>query len=110
MNWWNARRAPYLKPPTSRTPASTGPKETSSAQENDQELPRGSDQEACAETVTIVTDTSFTCEDNAADQPKPRPLSLILTYTHNGRGHEASNITASISGHQSLGMCESNWP
>ena len=38
-----------------------------------------------AETVTNVTDTFLTSEDNAADQPKPRPLSPILTYTHNVR-------------------------
>ncbi|KAL0743531.1 hypothetical protein Bca4012_085044 [Brassica carinata] len=83
-----------LKPPTSPTPASTGPKKTAPAQENS-ELPGGNDvvetvdgsvnttESASvpqAETVINVTDTSLTAEENEADQPKPRPLSPYTMY------------------------------
>ncbi|KAF8085031.1 hypothetical protein N665_0685s0023 [Sinapis alba] len=83
-----------LKPPTSPTPASTGPKKTASAEENS-ELPGGNDvlgtvdgsvnttESASApeaETVNNVTDTSLTPEESAAEQPKPRPLSPYTMY------------------------------
>ncbi|KAF8048321.1 hypothetical protein N665_2562s0003 [Sinapis alba] len=83
-----------LKPPTSPTPASTGPKKTASAEENS-ELPGGNDVLGTAdgsvnttesasvpeaETVNNVTDTSLTPEESAADQPKPRPLSPYTMY------------------------------
>uniref|UniRef100_A0A1J3GVN7 Protein TIC 62, chloroplastic n=1 Tax=Noccaea caerulescens TaxID=107243 RepID=A0A1J3GVN7_NOCCA len=83
-----------LKPPTSPIPASTGPKKTTSAEEKT-ELPGGNDvlvivdgsvnttQSSSvpeAATVSNVTDTSLTSEDNAADQPKPRPLSPYTMY------------------------------
>ncbi|CAH2053351.1 unnamed protein product [Thlaspi arvense] len=88
-----------LKPPTSPTPASTGLKETASEKtasaEENLELPGGNDVLETvdgsvnttppssvpeAETVNNVTDTSLTSEDNAADKPKPRPLSPYTMY------------------------------
>ncbi|CAN8269049.1 unnamed protein product [Cochlearia groenlandica] len=58
-----------LKPPTSPTPAPTGPKKTTSAEENS-ELPKGND-------VLETVDN----KDNVADQPKPtRPLSPYTMY------------------------------
>ncbi|CAH8342015.1 unnamed protein product [Eruca vesicaria subsp. sativa] len=83
-----------LKPPTSPTPASTGPKKTAPAEENS-ELPGGNNvvetvdgsvnttESASvpeAEVVNNVTDTSLTPEEIAADQPKPRPLSPYTMY------------------------------
>lgn len=83
-----------LKPPTSPTPASTGPKKTAPAEEIS-ELPGGNDvlqtvdgsvitTESASvpetETVNSVTDTSLTPEESAADQPKPRPLSPYTMY------------------------------
>ncbi|CAN7000526.1 unnamed protein product [Brassica rapa subsp. trilocularis] len=83
-----------LKPPTSPTPASTGPKKTAPAEEIS-EVPGGNDvlqtvdgsvnttESASvpeAETVDSVTDTSLTPEESAADQPKPRPLSPYTMY------------------------------
>nr|VDD45836.1 unnamed protein product [Brassica oleracea] len=83
-----------LKPPTSPTPASTGPKKTAPAEEIS-EVPGGNDvvetvdgsvittESASvpeAETVNSVTDTSLTPEESAADQPKPRPLSPYTMY------------------------------
>ncbi|VVA98158.1 unnamed protein product [Arabis nemorensis] len=87
-----------LKPPTSPTPASTGPKEPTSDKtataEDNSELP-GSNNDVLksvdgsvnttpsvteAATVNNVTDTSLTSEDNTADQPKPRPLSPYTMY------------------------------
>ncbi|KAG2306194.1 hypothetical protein Bca52824_025942 [Brassica carinata] len=83
-----------LKPPTSPTPASTGPKKTALAEEIS-ESPGGNDVVETvdgsvnttetasvpeAETVINVTDTSLTPEENEADQPKPRPLSPYTMY------------------------------
>ncbi|KFK39221.1 hypothetical protein AALP_AA3G215400 [Arabis alpina] len=85
-----------LKPPTSPSPASTGPKKTATAEDNS-ELP-GSNNDVlksidgsvnttpssivpeAATTVNNVTDTSLTSEDNTADQPKRRPLSPYTMY------------------------------
>ncbi|KAJ0264428.1 Protein TIC 62 [Hirschfeldia incana] len=83
-----------LKPPTSPTPASTGPKKTATAEESS-ELSGGNDvlgtvdgsvnttESASvpeAATVNNVTDTSLTPEENAVDKPKPRPLSPYTMY------------------------------
>ncbi|ESQ48005.1 hypothetical protein EUTSA_v10020309mg [Eutrema salsugineum] len=86
-----------LKPPTSPSPGSTGPKETASEKtastEGNSELQGGNDvldtvdgsvnttpSVSEAATVNNVTDTSVTSEDNATDQPKPRPLSPYTMY------------------------------
>lgn len=83
-----------LKPPTSPTPASTGPKKTAPAEENS-ELPGGNDVLGTAdgsvnptesasvpeaETVDNVTESPLPQEENAAVQPKPRPLSPYTMY------------------------------
>ncbi|CAL9221400.1 unnamed protein product [Arabidopsis halleri] len=84
-----------LKPPTSPTPASTGPKEAASAEDNS-ELPGGNNDvlktvdgsvnttpsSSIPEAVPVVSnaiDTSLASEDNTA-QPKPRPLSPYTMY------------------------------
>lgn len=83
-----------LKPPTSPTPASTGPKEAASVEDNS-ELPGGNNDvlktvdgnlntipPSTPEAVPVVSsaiDTSLASGDNTA-QPKPRPLSPYTMY------------------------------
>ncbi|EOA30079.1 hypothetical protein CARUB_v10013185mg [Capsella rubella] len=83
-----------LKPPTSPTPASTGPKKAASAEDNS-ELPGGNNDvpktvdgsvnttpsPSIPEAVPVVTnvETSLAAGDNPA-QPKPRPLSPYTMY------------------------------